>query len=528
MSEDKGPDFGAGIAATLQYGAMLAGTFHGEPVVLLNDGGQYRALAAKCTHMGAPLNQGILVDGVVRCPWHHARFCAATGEATGAPAFPPLTRYATAVREGRVFVTAKMEGAGEGAALRDAGTPGRADAASRGGAGSPAHVVIIGGGAAGHACAEWLKRANFAGSVTVLSDDADAPYDRTVCSKQYLTGMKSREASALAEPPVYDGEAGSPTLRLGCRVRAIDTESKSVLLEGDERVSYDVLVLATGAEPKWPSTPGFDLPNVHVLRTLRDADALIRASVAAKRVVIVGAGFIGLEAAASLTQRKLEVHVVTPEPLPLSKLLGADVGKMIQQVHEEKGVHFHVGREVRRFDGRQLLLNDGSEIAADFVVLGVGVTPRIELAQAAGLDMAPAKQGGGVVVNGQLETSKPGIYAIGDIARYPDVHVGESIRVEHWVHAQRQGQHVARVILGDAAPFTDVPFFWSAHFDTGLRYLGHAASVVDMRTEGSIHGRKFTAFYRGPQRQKAFVTCNCDTDALLEEAAWDWEASPVD
>jgi apoptosis-inducing factor 3 len=176
---------------------------------------------------------------------------------------------------------------------------------------------------------------------------------------------------------------------------------------------------------------------------------------------------------------------------------------------------------VKQYDGKVLTLDDDSVVEADFVVLGIGVTPRTEIAAAAGLECAPTDQGGGVIVNERLETSAPGIFAIGDIARYPDPHSGESIRVEHWVHAQRQGQHVARVILSQASRYCDVPFFWSAHFDTGLRYLGHVGSMTDVRTEGSIQGRNFSQLQSGPGRQRAFVTCNRDKDSLLKEAEWD-------
>jgi NADPH-dependent 2,4-dienoyl-CoA reductase/sulfur reductase-like enzyme/nitrite reductase/ring-hydroxylating ferredoxin subunit len=511
MSESKGQDLEAGIEVSeIAEGSMVLGSFRGEPALLANDRGRYCALSATCTHMGGPLNEGILVDGEVRCPWHHARFSLATGAAVGAPALAPLTRFDATVRDGRVFVTPASQS-----------TPASSvqDVTSR-------RVVILGGGAGGHACAQWLASGGFAGTITVVSDDVDPPYDRTVCSKQYLIGLQSRQESVIADSALYHDGPGGAVLRLGCQARSLDIQGKSLLLDGGERLAFDVLVLATGAEPKRPQLPGLALPNVYVLRTLKDADALIRASQDAQRVVIVGASFIGLEVAASLRQRNLDVHVVTPDEVPLKKLLGSEVGKMIQLVHEEKGVHFHFGRAVRRFDGKRLHLDDGSAIEADFVVLGVGVTPRTEVAQAAGLACATAANGGGVIVNERLESSCDGIFAIGDIARYPDPHTGETIRVEHWVHAERQGQHVARVILNQANRYSDVPFFWSAHFDTGLLYMGHVSSVLESTTDGSVGGRDFSRTYRGPGGEKAFLTCNRDKDSLREEAAWDSSKSP--
>jgi NADPH-dependent 2,4-dienoyl-CoA reductase/sulfur reductase-like enzyme/nitrite reductase/ring-hydroxylating ferredoxin subunit len=504
MTKPKTPDFKAGIdLATLPEGAMLAGRWQGKPVLLANHQGKYCALSATCTHQAGPLEQGILANGEVHCPWHHARFSLATGEAIAAPAFSPLTRYGTRIRDGRLFITEPQP---------------------RSAPEAPAHtsrVVILGGGAGGYACAQWLLRFGFKGEITLVSDEADPPYDRTFCSKQYLSGEKSRKESLLVKSG-RTAAAGDLNLRLGTKAQAIDAKGQSLLLESGEQLGYDILVLATGAQPKRAQWPGSNLPNVHVLRTLRDADALVLAARRARRVIVIGASFIGLEVAASLRQRKLAVHVVTPEDVPLKKLLGSDVGKMIQAVHEKQGVRFHFGRQVREFDGKRVTLDNGHKLPTDFVVAGIGVTPRTEIAQASGLSCAAAEEGGGVIVNAQLETSQPGIFAIGDIARYPDPHTGESIRVEHWVHAERQGQHVARIILGQAAPYKDVPFFWSAHFDTQLSYIGRVKSILKTRTEGSVKAREFRRYYQGPNKQKAFASCNRDQESLIEEAAWDY------
>ena len=510
------PDFGSGVElAALPEGRMIAGCVDGTAVIVANDRGRYRAVSATCTHMGAPLQEGLLVNGEVRCPWHHARFSLSTGEAVGAPAFAPLRRFVTVVRDGRVFLS-EFRPSGLGAEL-GAASPSVGHATA-------VRVVIVGGGASGFACAEWLTRRGFAG-VTLICDEPDPPYDRTVCSKQYLIGMKSRQDCFIAGAPAGTGAGGAGAngmnLRLGCKVDAIDPDRKTVRLAADERLPFDVLVLATGGEPVRPKLPGLDLANVYQLRTLSDADALIGAARKAKRVAVIGASFIGLEVAASLRQRSLEVAVVSPEEVPLQKQLGAEIGAMIQTVHEEKGVRFHLGRQVRQFDGRRLALDDGSSIEADFVVLGTGIKPRTELARVAGLAVAPVEDGGGVIVNERLESSVPGIFAIGDIAQYPDPHTGRRIRVEHWVHAQRQGQHVARVIMGQANGFADPPFFWSAHFDTGLRYLGHVDTLGASTTEGSLEARSFSRCQHGTGSEKAYITCNRDLDSLRAEADWD-------
>ncbi len=502
------PDLADGIPLEdLTGGAPVAGRFDGEAVVVVDDGGRLCAWSGKCTHMGAPLGDGIVVDGQLRCPWHHARFSLESGEAVAAPAFEPLERYDIETRDGRLFVTGKS-----------------ADTAPPATGTSPGRVVIVGGGAAGHACAEMLARHGFGASVTVVSDDADPPYDRTVCSKQYLIGMAPRDDAMLAGG-LYDH--GGPVLRVSRAVRSIDPQARKVVLDDDSALPYDALVLATGAEPIRLDLPGFDRPNVHVLRTLRDADALIAAADAGKRAVVVGASFIGLEAAASLTQRDVAVQVVATDAIPLEKIVGAPVGSMIREVHEEKGVRFHLGRKPASYDGRVLTLDDGSCLEADFVVVGVGVKPRTSLAEAAGLEVASKDEGGGVVVDERLATSVPGIHAIGDIARYPDRHVGKPVRVEHWVHAQRQGQFVARRLMGLAERYDDLPFFWSAHFDTGLRYHGHVDTIEKAEVDGSITGRDFTIRFDGAGSERAFVTCNRDLPALQVEAAWEADRDAV-
>lgn len=502
MSEDN-PDLGSGIpASALPEGAMLAGCFDGEQVLLVNHRGTICALSGQCTHLDAPLEEGMIVGNEIICPWHHARFRIDSGEAVAAPAFEPLKRFAVEKREDRLVIVGKKE----------ADHPDQASTAN-----IPRRIVIIGGGAAGHACAEMLSRHGHGSSVTMISDDADPPYDRTVCSKQYLIGMVDRDDCFLAEPAFYAGDG--PVLHLHRRALSIDTAGRRVLLDDGQDVAFDALVLATGAEPRHLERPGFDHPQVHVLRTLSDADRVIAAASPGKSAVVIGASLIGLEAAASLVQRDITVDVIAPDPVPLADIMGEEIGRMIRLVHEEKGVRFRLGREACSYDGRLVVLDDGSTIAADFVVLGLGVSPRLELAQAAGLDCASDEQGGGVIVDERLETSVPGVFAVGDIANHPDARLGRRIRVEHWVHAERQGQHVAQVLMGLADRFVETPFFWSAHFDTGLRYLGHAGPQ-DLRVDGSILGRNFAVDYREEDRVAAVVTCNRDRKSLEVDADW--------
>ncbi|HLZ84346.1 MAG TPA: FAD-dependent oxidoreductase [Caulobacteraceae bacterium] len=466
-AEPPGPDLAKGVAAEdVAEGAMLVGHVGEAAVLVARVGGKLSAIGAECTHYHGPLGDGLLVGETVRCPWHHARFCLRTGEAIGAPAIDPVDCWRVEERDGRVYVREKAE------------APTKARAPSRGGA-VPRRIVVVGGGAAGFAAAEMLRREGYDGDLTMVSADVDPPYDRPNCSKDYLAGKAPGEWMPLRDAAFY--ERSGIDLRTGAEVGALDLQARSVTLADGGRLPFDALILATGAEPIRPPIPGFSQANVHVLRSMADSEAIIREAQPGRRVAVVGASFIGLEAAAAMVDRGLEVHVIAPEATPLAKILGEELGRFIRSVHEGKGVTFHLGRSVAGFADGRVALDDGSAVAADFVVAGMGVRPRTDLAGAAGLAVDR-----GVVVDARLQTSVAGVYAVGDMARYPDHRTGELIRVEHWVAAERQGQHAARAVLGLADAFRDTPFFWSAHYDTTINYVGHAEAFDTAEIEGSI------------------------------------------
>jgi NADPH-dependent 2,4-dienoyl-CoA reductase/sulfur reductase-like enzyme len=350
-------------------------------------------------------------------------------------------------------------------------------------------IVIVGGGAAGFAAAERLRELGFAGSLTMLSADSDAPYDRPNLSKDYLAGTAPEEWIPLSSDKHYAKR--KIDIRTASKVVAIDPGTREVETRENERFRYDALLIATGAAPRPLRLPGFDRTNVFMLRSLADARAIIAACGTARSVALIGAGFIGLEAAGALRQRGLDVHVVAPDNVPFEKVLGAEVGGFIQSLHAAKGVQFHLGEKPASFDGDALVLESGGRIDASFLLVGTGVAPRATLAEGAGMAID-----NGILVDEFLQTSLPDHYGAGDVAQFP---LGdEYVRIEHWVHAERMGQAAAANMLGAQRPFDDVPFFWTHHQGVELRYCGHAGKWDSVRIDGDLQEQDFTArYYRG-------------------------------
>ena len=500
MTEDKpapaGPDLEKGIASgELADGAMLVGHVGEAEILLARRGKEIFAIDAHCSHYHGPLADGLMVGETVRCPWHHACFDLRTGEATRAPALSPLSCWKVEERGPKIFVTGKLPEA-------------KPKAAPAG----PNKIVIIGGGAAGFAAAEMLRRLGYQGSLTMLSDEAAAPLDRPNLSKDYLAGNAPEEWVPLRSDDFYTEH--KIDLRLGVKVGAIDSAAHKVTLADGAVLSYDRLLLATGSEPIRLSLPGQDLPHVHTLRNLADCRAIIAKAGTARRAVIVGASFIGLEVAASLIARKLEVHVVAPEARPMEKVLGPQLGDFIRSLHEEHGVKFHLENTLTEIQPGRALLKNGGALEAELVVMGVGVRPRTSLAEAAGLAMDR-----GVKVDRYLKTSAPDIFAAGDIARWPDAYSGQAIRVEHWVVAQRQGQAAAHNMLGLNRAFDDVPFFWSQHYDVSINYVGHAEKWDQIAVEGDIAAKDCLLRFRLGGRDLAVASIFRDRDSLKAEVA---------
>jgi NADPH-dependent 2,4-dienoyl-CoA reductase/sulfur reductase-like enzyme/nitrite reductase/ring-hydroxylating ferredoxin subunit len=504
MAEDQakptGPDLAAGITSTeLADGAMLIGHVGDEKVLLVRQGSEVFAVGAECSHYHGPLAEGLLVGDTVRCPWHHACFSLRTGEALHAPALGPIDCWSVEQRDGKVFVSAKRDDTKPAPRSKPAGQ-------------APDRIVIIGGGAAGFAAAEMLRRNDYRGSITMLSDDDAVPVDRPNLSKDYLAGSAPEEWVPLRSDSFYT-ESGID-LRLKTNVTGLDARSREVLLAGGGKVGYDRLLLATGAEPVRLVVPGAEPARLHTLRSLADSRAIVERAKTAKRAVVIGASFIGLEVAASLRARGLEVHVVAPEKRPMERILGPQMGDFVRSLHEEHGVVFHLEDTVAAMEGNRLKLKSGGTLEADLVVTGVGVRPRTELAEKASLTVQR-----GVVVNALLEASAPGVFAAGDIARWPDPHGGQAIRVEHWVVAERQGQVAALNMLGHREKFEAVPFFWSQHYDIPINYVGHAEQWDEIEVEGDIAGKDCLLRYKRGGRTLAVVSIFRDVASLQAEVA---------
>lgn len=492
-----GPDFSQGVRLSeVPPRGMLPGRVGGEPVLLARFDGELFAVAGACTHYGAPLAGGLEDGESVRCPLHHACFSLRTGAPLRAPAFEPLARWRAEVEGGFVFVRAKEI---------DSAPPPMAAAAE-----DVRAILIVGGGAAAFACADELRRLGYAGSLTLVSADSDPPCDRPNLSKDYLAGTAPAEWIPLRGDDYY--RRAAIDLRLATEVVSIDVQRRIASSHAGETFRFDRLLLATGAEAVRLAAPGFDRENVHALRSLADARAVVARATPGARAAVIGSSFIGLEAAAALRARGVAVEVVSKDIVPFDRVLGSEVGTFLQRLHEKHGVRFHLGRTASGYDGRVLRLDNRDAIEADFLIAGVGVRPRTALASGARIAV-----GDGVLVNACLETNVAGIYAAGDVAAYPDPLLGRRVRIEHWVTAQRQGQAAAANMLGAGEPFTAVPFFWTEQYGAALRHVGHAGGWDEIRIEGDVASGDFTARYYRQGELCASASVGRDRDNLEDE-----------
>lgn len=498
------PDLIEGIPSSfVAAGESAVGRVGDEAVLVVRTSDGLRAVQATCPHYGAPLAEGCVRDGRIHCPWHHASFELARGTVARPPALEPLRTWRVEERDGRIRVPAPSP------RTRSRNVPPRMRGV----------IAVVGAGAAGTAAVLALREGGHPGPILLIDPDADAPYDRPNLSKDYLAGTAPEEWLPLRSDEDWRGLGVE---RLVDRVGRISSDERVLELEAGGRVAFDGLILATGAAPRRLRVPGGDRENVFTLRSLQDCRAIRRRARAGARAVLVGAGFIGLEAAASLRRRGVGVDVVAPEPVPLGRVLGPEVGSQIRALHERNGVRFHE-TGVREIESSRILLENGTELAADLVLVGIGVDPRLELAVDAGLEVDD-----GVVVDPFLETGRKGIYAAGDIAAFPDPRTGRRIRVEHWAVAEAQGRTAAFNLLGSGRPFRHVPFFWTSQYELTLQWSGFPGSWDRVEIDGTLEEGSLAAHFARNGREFAAAFVGRDREALRWEMALEGELTGVE
>ena len=502
-------EFDAGLVSDVDEHSLREVEVDGAKVLLTRDAGGIHAVSGVCPHAGARLAEGIRHGSRIICPWHKAAFCLRTGALLEPPAVDALDGFDARVEAGRIFV-----------ARREAAEPAETVAPDG------RRFVIVGAGAAGAMAAQVLREEGFAGRVTMLDRENRVPYDRTLLSKYALSGEEGAEKTPLQSQKFYREKRIE---RVTAKVTGLDSERRIVSCADGSQYRYDALLLAMGGNAVRPDLQGAELTGVFVLRNRADADAIVARAERSERAVVLGAGFIGMEVAASLRERGLEVTVVTREAVPFEKPLGREIGGALQALHERKGVRFRLGAKVRRLQGegsvRAVVLDDGEEIGADLVVAGLGIAPATGF-----LDRGMVNDDGGVNVDANLAAGE-GVYAAGDVARFPYGGEGDRIRVEHWRVAQQQGRVAALNMLGKPARFTATPVFWTIQYMKRVDYIGHAKAWDEVIVHGDIRKPEFLAYYvkDGVVAAAAGMDRDKDTAALgaLFDMRRDWTAAEL-
>jgi NADPH-dependent 2,4-dienoyl-CoA reductase/sulfur reductase-like enzyme/nitrite reductase/ring-hydroxylating ferredoxin subunit len=497
-----GREFSVASVDDLKDGEMKEVAAGDTKVLLARVGGYYHAVSPACPHYGAPLVEGALCNDRVVCPWHHACFNVTTGDLEEPPALDALAHYNVSVEEGRVFVSVPEE-------ARDRRTPPMAGRDLN----DDRTFVIIGGGAAGYAAAQALREDGYACRILMFTREDRTPYDRPNLSKDYLHGHAEPEWMPLRADEFF-AEHGIE-VALGKDVTRVDAASRMISFGGGTSQTYDALLVATGGAPRNLPVPGSDLEGVFVLRSFADTNAIIEAARRSSSAVVVGASFIGMEAAYSLTERGLRVTVVAPDSVPFEKTLGPEVGELFRRLHESHGVGFKLGATVSQVEGEgkveRVVLDSGESLAADMVVAGVGVRPATGF-----LEGVPLASDGGVIVDSHLRAAD-GLYAAGDIASFPEPRTGRRARIEHWRTAQQQGRVAAHNMAGKEVEYDGVPFFWTRQFDAGLVYVGHAERWDEIIYVGDVSAHDFLAYYVEGNRVLAVAGMNRDRDMVAVE-----------
>jgi NADPH-dependent 2,4-dienoyl-CoA reductase/sulfur reductase-like enzyme/nitrite reductase/ring-hydroxylating ferredoxin subunit len=480
----------------LQDGDMREVEIEGLKFLLTRLEGVFYAIGGECSHSGGPLAEGVLSGAHVTCPWHQARFQVKTGELIDPPALDSMACFETTVEGDEVFVILPEKAVGTV-------TP---PMVKRHDQADPRLFVILGGGAAGNAAAQKLRQVGFQGRILLISQESRLPYDRPSLSKGYLSGDMEAESLPLRTEAFY--RDADIELLLGQRVSQVNASDKVIIFRYGESLAYDTLLLATGGQPMELEVPGAGLAQVSTLRSADDADRIINIAAHASQAVVVGSNFIGMETASALRKRGLSVTVVGRGAVPFERTLGSAIGTMFQKLHEENGVSFKLGRQVTRLEGeahvKEVVLDNGERLPADLVLLGLGVRPATDF-----LHGVPVNPDGSVTVGKYLSVTE-GLYAAGDIARFPDWRTGEHVRIEHWQLAGLHGFTAALNMAGYQEEFRGVPYFWTEQFGTYFFYVGHVAAWDNIIWHGKAADRKFVAFYVKNDQVLAAAGCEYD------------------
>jgi len=471
-------------------------------VVKIQD--KFFAVGAHCTHYGAPLEEGVLSDDRVVCPWHHACFHAKTGNLLEPPARDALPGYELRIDGEDIYVLVPQE--------RDSHrTP---ELARQDLSRDSRTFAILGAGAAGYAAAQALREDGFQGRIVMITHEKRNPYDRPNLSKEYLQGEAEEEWMPLRPAEFF--QENHIELLFERRVKSVLVEDKKIGFSDNETLSYDKILLATGGIARTLSLPGSGLDNIFTLRSFEDSDRIIAASENASKVVIVGASFIGLETAHSLRHRKLDVTVVAPESSPFEYVFGKEIGEWFRTLHESNGVEFRLGQSLDKFEGdgvvKSVVLKNGEKLEADLVVVGIGVSPATDFLE--GIDL---EADGSVNVDQYFQAAHD-VYAAGDIATFPYWYSGSDIRIEHWRTAEQLGRIAAHTMAGKKTAYKSIPFFWTGQAGINFRYVGFAKKWDEIIVNGKIADKKFIAYYVKDNEVHAAASCNRDKEmAAIEE-----------
>jgi len=471
-----------GEADAVEDGGMKAFEIDEDHKILIaRVKGEYYAMGATCPHYGAPLEDGILSGNRVLCPWHHSAFDIQTGDLLEPPAMDNIPVYEVNIENGNIVVMLpdKIE-----SSVKPEMSEPDSDQDER-------TFVIVGAGAAGNTAAQTLRETGFKGKIKLVTKEKEIPYDRPELSKEFMQGKGKEEWLPLRSKDFY--ENNGIDLMFETEVTKVDTAKHEIDLGNGDRLKFDRILLATGGRPRRLDIPGNDLDNVFTLRSHTDASRIIASAEKAKKAVVVGANFIGMETANSLRERGLEVTVVAPEDIPMKKIFGDRIGTMFRRAHEDKGVKFMMGHTVEKFEGdgtvRTAILDNSEKLEADLVVIGIGVVPSSDT-----IDGIAYQPDGSIEVDEHMN-SKDNIYAAGDIARFKDPRTGQWTRIEHWRTAEQQGRIAARNMADEEVPYDSVPFFWTNQAGLNFQYVGHAENWDDVIIDGSLEDKKFVAYF---------------------------------